>query len=117
MDGCRVFPSQLNFLLGWLWSQGCRLPSLPCLWSLPSSTTPCFLLWEHLTAIEGEAEGICQGLLRGKEIILCMGAPQGEESILSALEMCGDGLEGGGCEQGSLALLGRAGGGVACSQG
>lgn len=53
MDGCLVLVYSkvfiLNFLLGWLCPQGCRLPSLPCLWNSLSSTTPCFSLWEHLT--------------------------------------------------------------------
>jgi len=57
------------------------------------------------SAMEGESEEIRQGLLRGKEIVLCVDAPRGKKSILSALEMCSGWLEAGGCEQGSLALL------------
>lgn len=71
------------------------------------------------SAIEGESEGIRQGLLRGKEIVLSTEASQGEESVLCDLEMCGDCPEVGGggcCEQDSLTLPGRVGGGVACSQ-
>lgn len=34
------------------------------------------------SAIKGEAEGIRQGLLRGKNVVLCMGNSWGEESSL-----------------------------------
>lgn len=48
------------------------------------------------SAGKAEAKGMRQGLLRGKEIVLCMGAPWGEEIVLYASEMCGEWLEAGG---------------------
>lgn len=45
------------------------------------------------SAIKGEAEGIRQGLLRGKDVVLSMGSSRGQESIHCALEILGDWLE------------------------
>lgn len=45
------------------------------------------------SAIKGEAEGMREGLLRGKNVVLCMGSSWGEESVLCALEILGDWLE------------------------
>lgn len=45
------------------------------------------------SAIKGEAEGIRQGLLRGKDVVVCLGNSQGEESILCAVAILGDWLE------------------------
>lgn len=44
-------------------------------------------------AIKGEAEGMRQGLLRGKNVVLCMGTSRGQESVLCALEILGNWLE------------------------
>ncbi|NWY46141.1 FANCG protein, partial [Sylvia atricapilla] len=45
------------------------------------------------SAIKEEAKGIRLGLLRGKDVVLCMGNSLGQESIFCALEILGDWLE------------------------
>lgn len=45
------------------------------------------------SAIKREAEGIRQGLLRGKDVVLCMASSWDEESVLCALKILGDWLE------------------------
>lgn len=48
------------------------------------------------SAIEGEAEGIRQGLLRGKKIVLSLRGLLEVRRLLCALEVCGERLEVGG---------------------
>lgn len=45
------------------------------------------------SAIKREAEGIRQGLLRGKDVVLCTANSWDEESVLCALKILGDWLE------------------------
>lgn len=70
------------------------LPALPLeLTALYNSLL--FTVGASDSVVKGEAEGIRQGLLRGKDKVVYVGSSRGEEGVLCALEILGDWLEVG----------------------